>query len=193
MRLLTLSLAVLLTTSVRGQKFSHEIGASLALVVWEEKTEIPEGFYPDEDIKENASVLYPMLTYSPRYSFLQMKKSSVSISAPVSIGGGLARNYATDDLGFAFTYDLPLVVDYNFGSGSLPETESGVGGYLGGGFSYQYFSISGSIASDLKKSTSGPLIRGGVRFSNMSLGLYFRPGSEEPAYTTFGLNFLAGL
>jgi hypothetical protein len=175
--MLILTIAVLMVTNANAQRFSHDIGASLSMVCWKEKTVF--GYSIGEEIVEtkNASVIYPMLTYSPRYDFVQMKNSTVSVSAPVSLGGGLARNYATDDMGFAFTFDLPLVVDYNFGQGSHPENDSRMGGYFGGGFSYQYFSISESINSDIKNKTYGAPCPGRCPFLKNGDGFVFSPGA----------------
>jgi hypothetical protein len=138
------------------------------------------------------------ITYFPRYNFVEKENSSISIGAPVGVGIGLVRNTYGGDVGFSFSYDLPVVLDYNIGARSTADNANRWGGYFGLGFGYFKVNISGSVYSNFDGATYGPLARGGVRFpasrnddaSTISLGVFFKTGLEKDKLTSFGFNMI---
>jgi len=141
-------------------------------------------------------------SYFPRLNIMERENSSISIGAPVAVGIGLARNTYGDDAGISFTYDLPIVVDYNIGCKSTKENERNFGGYFGLGFGYYKVSISQSTYSNFTGATYGPIFRAGVRFGSsnenwhghaVTIGLFFKNGLEAAKLKTFGFNILYDL
>ena len=114
---------------------------------------------------------------------------------PLSAGIGTVNN--SD--GIAFSADVPLMGDYNFGCDAIPESESGFGGFLGAGFGYTYTSASSYFGSS-NLSSYGPMVHAGVRFivsqkfsQSMTFGLFYKVGIEQEKYKTIGFNFLVHL
>jgi len=142
------------------------------------------------------------LTYFPRYNFVENENSSLSIGAPVGIGIGLVSNTDGNDAGILFSYDIPLVIDYNIGCKSTKENDRSFGGYFGAGFGYNKVSISGSSYSDYDGSSYGPLFRAGFRFGSaneswhghgLTAGAYYKIGLEKDRLHTIGFNIFYDL
>ena len=134
-------------------------------------------------------------TYFLRYNLSESDNSSISLGVPLSAGIGDVNN--SD--GIAFSVDVPLMGDYNFGCDAIPESESGVGGFVGAGFGYTYTSASGYFGSSTL-SSYGPMIHAGMRLvvsqkfsQSMSFGLFYKLGIEREKYKTIGFNFLVDL
>lgn len=141
-------------------------------------------------------------SYFPRFIVAQSDNSSVSVGVPLGLGVGLSSDLNGNDAGVFFSYDLPLVVDYNIGCKSTPDNESTFGTYFGAGFGYHKTIIKASENSDFKGATYGPLVRAGVRFGPpqeifrgqaITVGLYFKKGIEKSKTTTFGFSALVDL
>ncbi len=135
--------------------------------------------------------------YFPRYNFIQGENSSLSVGAPVGIGVGIVSNTSSSDIGVAFAYDLPMVLDFNFGCMSTRNAESTFGGYVGAGFGYYHVSISQSSYSNFSGATYGPMGRVGVRFSKegwndkaVTIGAFYKKGLEKDKLQTVGFNVL---
>jgi hypothetical protein len=155
---------------------------------------IVQGKEPESG-KYKSVLLQTCGTYFSRYNFSESDNSSFSLGVPLSAGIGLVNN--SD--GVAFSVDVPLMADYNFGCDAIPESESGFGGYLGGGFGYSYTSASTYFGSN-NISNYGPAVHAGVRLvvsqkfsQSMTFGLFYKLGIEQEKYKTIGFNFLVDL
>jgi len=140
------------------------------------------------------SIFHRSFTYYPRYNVLANERSSLSIGAPLSIGFGTASSMT--DAGLMFSYDLPLVIDFNLGARSTPENEKNFGGYIGAGFGYSKIKVSESMYSDFTGTSYGPMVRGGIRFlidgwsQGISVGGFYKKGLEKEKLRYFGMNLL---
>ena len=144
-------------------------------------------------------------TYFPRYNFVENQKSSISIGLPISLGIALAESDNSTDVGIAFGFDLPVVLDYNFGFKATNEETEGkkLGGFVGCGFGYNKINISKSTSSNFTGVSYGPIFRAGVRFGSskveswgnkaIEINFYFKPGLEKEKYTSFGSAVLLNL
>jgi hypothetical protein len=106
-------------------------------------------------------------TYSPRVNVYENDNSSVSIGIPLSLTVG----YTPDGDSYSSVraaFNIPLVVNYNFGCGSTRHNESRVGFFAGGGFGYHsaaYESVD-TYGDDgtVEIESYGPVGNIGVRF-----------------------------
>jgi hypothetical protein len=151
---------------------------------------------------ESFGVEQNNLTYFPRYNFVENENSSISVGAPIGIGIGLVTNTYGNDVGVLFSYDLPLVIDYNIGCKSTKDNDKNFGGYFGVGFGYNKVNISGSSYSDFDGSSYGPLFRAGFRFGSsneswnghgITAGAYYKIGIDQSKLYTIGFNVLYDL
>ena len=141
-----------------AQQLMHSFGLSLSVL----QGTLQEG----AGNSESFAVEQNNLTYFPRYNFVENENSSISIGAPIGIGIGIATNTYGNDAGVIFSYDLPLVIDYNIGCKSTMSNDRNFGGYFGVGFGYNKVNISESSYSDFNGSSYGPLFRAGFRFGS---------------------------
>ena len=188
-----LVIACLIATTSNAQSLMQGFGSTISVLFG--KIERPFSSY-------TLTLQQTNFTYFPRYNFVENDNSSVSIGLPVSVGLGIASNRFADDAGLYFSYDLPAVVDYNFGCKSTMDNEETFGGYFGAGFGYNKISISKSQESDFNGASYGPLLRGGVRISSTSeswagraltIGLFYKKGMEKDKLTTIGFNVMYDL
>ena len=168
-----------------NSRFMHGLGATISILF-------------GKDGLNDFSLAQTNFCYFPRINITQTDESSLSIGAPIGIGVGIASNTYGDDAGIAFAYDLPVVVDYNFGCKSTKNSQKNFGGYVGLGFGYYNVSISQSAYSDFTGTTYGPMGRAGIRFSKdhwdgkgITIGLFYKKGLEEQKLQTVGFNVLA--
>lgn len=181
------SAIILFAANGKAQSFMNSYGGTFSVVQGKDK-ESGNGSY--------KTVLLEMCgTYFPRYNLSESDNSSLSLGIPFSAGIGTVNN--SD--GVAFSVDVPLMADYNFGCDAIPESESGAGGYVGAGFGYNYTSASSYFGSS-NLSSYGPIIHAGVRLvvsqkfsQSMTFGLYYKLGIESEKYKTIGFNFLVDL
>lgn len=194
-KLFVLSLLCSVIVSSHAQKLMHSIGGDVAIV--SKPREVVNGYTTN-----SFTLVQTNLCYFPRYNFIENENSSVSIGAPVSIGVGFATSTYGDDAGLSFAYNLPLVVDYNFGCKSTQENESNFGGYIGAGFGYNHFSVSGSQYSNFSGSAYGPIGRAGIRFGSqkesfngkaITIGFYYKPDLGTAKWKTYGIHVLVDL
>lgn len=192
MSVLLISFTLLLGNSY-AQKLMHGYGATISILTGKLKTRYSSSSYTLQQTN---------LTYFPRYNFVESENTSVSIGTPVGIGIGIASNTSGSDVGVAFAYDLPVVIDYNIGCKSTMDNEKYFGGYFGLGFGYYKVTISQSQYSDYKGATYGPLVRGGVRIGSsneswkghaVTIGVFYKKGIEKDKLTTIGFNVLLDL
>lgn len=192
---LFLFLFVVLVFQIKSpaQQLMHSFGATFSVLYG--KVNTPSSSY-------SYSLAQTNFTYFPRYNFIENENSSISIGAPVGAGIGIAQNTYGNDVGLLFAYDLPIVLDYNFGCKSTYENDNTFGGYLGVGFGYYRVNISKSEYSDYNGSTYGPIFRGGVRIGSsneswnghgITLGMFYKKGLEKDKLSTIGFNVLYDL
>jgi hypothetical protein len=180
------------TAAVYSQSLMHAVGANISVLYGKVHTPYSSSSF---------SMELTNLSYFPRYNFVENENSSVSVGMPLGVGFGLVSNNYGDDAGIVFSYDIPLVLDYNIGCKSTPGNENGFGGYFGAGFGYQQVIISKSSYSDFNGSSFGPLARAGMRFSRnedwhglgITVGLFFKKGLEKDKFNTTGFNVLIDL
>jgi hypothetical protein len=154
-------------------QFSHSSGASLFLVSAEGGDNVsPYG-----------------LTYFPRYSF-----KNLSVGVPITLGvSGTYNSQQGASTGSSFTYQLPLVVDYNVGLGAGDNDDDGFGFY--GGVGYGLFSTSyiGTFDYGTLKA-SGPMVRGGIRLNIkdniITVGASYLKGGGDSKATVIGITAL---
>jgi hypothetical protein len=177
-----------------AQQLMHSFGLSLSVL----QGTLHEG----QGSSESFAVEQNNLTYFPRYNFIENENSSISIGAPIGIGIGLVSNTYGDDAGVIFSYDLPLVIDYNIGCKSTKTNDRNFGGYFGVGFGYNKVNISESSYSNFDGVSYGPLFRAGCRFGSskeswgghaVTVGAYYKIGINNDKLTTIGFNVLYDL
>lgn len=144
----------------------------------------------------NFAMVQTGATYFPRLNFLETQNSSLSIGMPISLGFGSASNTSDDSKGVFFSYDLPVIADYNIGLRSTSENEKNFGFFFGAGFGYNHVGLALSSGSE-KISSYGPLAHTGARFNMnrtaLTLGFFYKMGMETQKYKTFGFQVLADL
>jgi hypothetical protein len=70
------------------------------------------------------------ITYNSRFNLVEYKNSSFSFGTPVTLG---ISGY---DGAFPLLLDVPIIINYNLGIGSLSSSISRYGYFVGGGFAY---------------------------------------------------------
>ncbi len=182
------------TAKASAQQLMHSFGLSISV--------LQGTLYQDAGNYESFAVEQNNLTYFPRFNFVENENSSISVGAPIGIGIGITSNTYGDDVGVLFSYDLPLVIDYNFGCKSTMANERTFGGYFGAGFGYNKVNISESSYSNYDGASYGPLFRAGFRFGSsregwnghgLSAGAYYKIGIDKDKLTTIGFNVLYDL
>jgi hypothetical protein len=178
-----------------AQQLMHSFGLTLSVL----QGTLNEG--PGNS--ESFGVEQNNFTYFPRFNFIENENSSFSIGAPIGIGIGIVTNTYGNDAGVIFSYDLPLVIDYNIGCKSTMANESNFGGYFGVGFGYNKINISESSYSNFDGSSYGPLFRAGFRFGSsneswnghgLTAGAYYKIGiGSQNNLHTIGFNILYDL
>jgi hypothetical protein len=175
-----------------GQRLMHGLGTSTSLIF-----NIPSGDGDNNDlILKQISVLY-----FPRYNFIERENSSVSVGAPVGLGGGFVTNKYTNNTQIYFSFDIPVVMDYNIGLKSTAENNKQFGFYFGVGYSYYNINIGNNNIDAFSAKTYGPLARMGARFnlsgknSNsdntaFTFGLFYKKGIENAKLTTIGAHII---
>jgi hypothetical protein len=179
-----------------GQKIMHSYGATVENLV---------GNVTNRGTTSQAYITQLYGTYFPRYNFIGNAKTSLSIGLPLSIGVALADVNEGQDFGVAFGFDLPIVLDFNFGFKATTDDTDGkkLGGYAGAGFGYNKIAISKTSNSDFTGVSYGPLFRAGIRFGNkknsswgekaVEINFYFKQGLEKQKYVSFGSAVLINL
>ena len=191
-----LVLFILFANYCTAQKIMHSYGGTI------------QNLIGDQTVRGTTSQVYITQlygTYFPRYNFIENTKTSLSIGLPLSIGVALADVSDGEDFGVAFGFDIPVVLDFNFGFKASSEETDGkkLGGYVGVGFGYNKIVISKTTNSDFTGVSYGPMFRTGIRFGKkddaswgnkaVEVNFYFKPGLEKEKYTSFGSAVLLNL
>jgi hypothetical protein len=189
-KLLIISIFFFSVNRLAAQNLMNSAGFSISVL--QGRLHQGEGF-------ESFEVEQNNLSWFARYNLIEGENSSLSIGAPVGAGFGLVTNTIGGDVGILFSYDLPLVIDYNIGCKSTVDNDRTFGGYFGGGFGYNKVIISASSYSDFNGASYGPLIRAGFRFGSsteswnghaITAGAYYKMGLEHDKLHTIGFNVL---
>lgn len=141
-----------------GPEFMHSLGGKFF-------------FYPNSDGFTSTAIVY-----SPRVNVIYGENSSLSIGTHLGLGFSLTNRAQGGSR--SFVLDLPLVVEWNLGTGSTRDYTDGFGGYVGAGYGLHRVSISsdewgGNSAATLH----GPVFTGGFRFSAGMAGVFELGGS----------------
>jgi hypothetical protein len=134
--------------------------------------------------------LYSCIAYSPRLNFKLVNQTSLSLSAPVLLGGNLFSNLfprlsnTNDD---NFLIDLPLLLEFGLGHLANRNDEANIGLFAGAGGCY-------TILTSYYRYT-GYQFNAGLRFSGNSGSqeLRFSYGGgigNYSAYSKLGVSFL---
>lgn len=174
-----------------AQKFMHAVGNTTSLIFGKLRD--------NGNNTEPFSLFQTSVSYFPRINFIESSNSSISIGSPISGGVGFSRG--DGDAGIYFSYDLPLVIDYNFGCNSSYGNYSRSGGYVGIGYGHYKVSIKQAF-SDFDGSTTGPMMRVGYRYipkksdyigRGVTFGLFYKKGTEREKLTTIAFSFMYDL
>ncbi|WP_299461161.1 hypothetical protein [uncultured Microscilla sp.] len=89
--------------------------------------------YTDEFLKDSAEEYFG-LTFSPRLNLIMGNEQSMSLALYMSLlyGEYLNKKGETKDL----SYEIPFVINFNFGAGATHSAQSSLGGFLGLGYQF---------------------------------------------------------
>jgi outer membrane protein W len=136
------------------------------------------------------------LTYSPRFNFFQKDNISLSVGIPLSVGLGGSYNshygsYSSESNNIRFMFNLPAVVNFNFGRGASRNAHSRMGFFAGAGYGYHYSSENdsysgyfGEYSDNDHSSTTGPVANAGLRIGvgrvhNIEIKLSYMKGTTD--------------
>jgi hypothetical protein len=77
------------------------------------------------------------IMYSPRINFMEADNTSFSVGIPMSFG--ITGSYNSQDVGdnsLGYMFDIPLMINYNYGAGATKEVEDKFGFFAGAGFGF---------------------------------------------------------
>lgn len=141
-------------------------------------------------------------TYFPRLNLPISDYTSLSVGAPLGVGATFISNDFMNVTGTYLSYDIPIVIDYNFGfKSTIDPGDEQFGYYFGMGYSMTNVSLDSISDTKFKPKSSGMLLRSGIRLafpyserkSGISLGLYYKFGMGDEKFQTLGANFLVDL
>jgi hypothetical protein len=128
-----------------------------------------------------SSVPVGGIMYSPRINFMEADNTSFSVGLPMSFGiTGSYNSQDVEDNSLGYMFDIPLMINYNYGAGATKEAEDKFGFFAGAGFGYHahQYVASDDIGYDYtaKMSGFGPVGNLGVRLGvgHRSHNLEFR-------------------
>ncbi len=182
------AIVLLLSTKISAQSLMHSLGTTSSVIFGRINT--PSTSY-------SFSLRQANVSYFPRYSLTESDNSSITIGAPVGIGVGLITNTYSSEVKPYFSFELPVVIDYNIGLKSTPDNDRRSGFYVGAGFSYYNISLGSNVATGFDGKTYGPLGRLGMRFDitgngsskkAVAVGLFYKAGLETTKLSTIGIN-----
>ena len=110
--------------------------------------------------------------FSPRFIFARKENAYLSVGLPLTLGFTGLRDTVSIDPHAGPMVDLPVILNYNHGFGTLQRGGSRFGYFIGGGIAYHYnvYSISEDPADGRPQVNGfGPVANAGFRYS---LGRY---------------------
>lgn len=150
------------------------------------------------------------ILYAPRIDLIGVKDVSISIAFPFVLGFSTTGKYSSIDFdgikkdtvqgikGTALWFELPLVVDLNFGLRSAQdESRRVVGFYVGAGYSYSYTRIKTSVGSKPYDNFE-PMLRAGIRMgerweTRWSIGFSIKGDLRNNGIRAYGLQLVKEL
>ncbi len=118
--------------SLVAQRFTHGAGIGLFAEAGKDKTKSKSGF---------------TLTYSPRLSFAETNRTSLSIGIPLIVGisgeyeGFYEGEGNLEKSSLAYTIEVPLMFNLNIGAGSARGCKDKMGYFIGAGYAYHAGSV----------------------------------------------------
>lgn len=137
MAFLAMLLFVCANSASAQVSFSHSLGAELLF---------------------GGEVGSPAIMYSPRLNLLNLNDAA-SLSVGTHLGVWLAFNSRE---GGAAAFDLPIVAEINFGTGSTPDADASFGGFAGLGLGFNTMGSNAAFGA-VTNNAFGPVVNGGVR------------------------------
>jgi hypothetical protein len=144
------------------------------------------------------------IVYSPRIDLISSSVFSVSVAAPFVLGFSTTGKYSSIDFngvkkdtingikGTSFLFELPLVVDLNFGLNSAQdESRRAFGFYVGAGYAYTYTKIKTSLGA-MPYDGFEPMLRAGIRMgehweTRWSIGFSIKGDLRNNGIRAYGL------
>ena len=149
------------------------------------------------------------ITYSPRFNMYETEELSLSLGVPLTVGlSGTYQydyynGYVDEQSTIRFMLNAPLMVNFNFGTGSTKQNQKRFGFFAGGGFGmhygdYQYMvSENGYDYYQSKYGTTvGPAANIGFRFAaghhqkNIEARFSYMKGISTPNTAVYGAGAL---
>ena len=163
--------------------------------------------YSDELFKE-LSEEYFGVTFSPRLNLVMGSDQSMSLALYLSVLNGKYINKAGDEKDWS--YEMPFVINFNFGAGATHSSRQSFGGFLGLGYQFSNLylinpeefnivfdpnnpSAGASISEDGLSPMEGFYLNGGFRFligSGTGNIHVFLVNTKIKKQTTLGIRFL---
>jgi len=184
MKKIILFVSIVLSCSISQAQFSFNYG--LGVFLSGGKAEKASG---------TGKLINYGVTVHPSFNLKEMEASSVSISAPVTLGvtGSVnSREGASENA--SFLLNAPLMIDYNSGAGSTSENMEGFGFFGGLGYGYH----TGASVAFGSASGTGPVVNAGLRYGLslwreeqvISLRFSFMKGMNTNKTDVFGINLV---
>jgi hypothetical protein len=141
------------------------------------------------------------IMYAPRVNFMETDNTSLSVGLPMSFG--ISGSYNSQNVGgnsLGFTFDAPLMFNYNYGAGSTKEVEDKFGFFAGAGFGYHthQYTATDDLGYDYtaKMSGFGPVGNVGARLGvghgshNLELRFSYMKTLDVSSSNIMGIGFL---
>jgi hypothetical protein len=135
-------------------------------------------FVTDKSSAADANMSF-VVTYSPRFNFLEKDNSSLSVGIPLSFGPSGAFTTRKSNEPYeserpeTYILSIPVILNFNVGAGSSRYNDSGSGFFAGAGFGYHFgaaaektidvISSGYSRTTYNHKGTIGPVVNAGIR------------------------------
>lgn len=140
--------------------------------------------------------------YFPRLNLPISNFTSLSLGAPLGVGATFINSNFMNVTGTFLSYDIPVVLDYNFGfKSTIDPGDDQFGYYFGIGFSMSNVMLDSIADTKFKPNSSGMLLRSGIRLafpyserkSGVSMGLFYKFGMGVEKFQTLGANIFVDL
>jgi len=133
------------------------------------------GIFPryTDDLFKNFSEEYFGVTFSPRLNLMMGREQSLSMALYLSLLTGKYPDEEGNEQNLA--YELPFVVNFNFGAGATHDASNPLGGFFGLGYQFSNLNLIDPRESTIDLDPNSPT---GLRISNLKQleGFYFNGG-----------------
>lgn len=179
----------------QAQHFTHGVGVGIFV----------------EDAKMTDAKGSFGFTYSPRLSFAEAEKTSLSIGIPLNVGLSGSYNAVYSNYGYyeentlGYMINVPLMFNFNFGAGSARGCKDRMGFFIGAGYAYHVGSVFEQFVDEYgyeytdseTKSSTGPAANIGMRIGvgykkkrNIEIRTSYMKGVSSYKPHVFGVNCL---